>query len=107
MNIGILLNYFKTMDYKFLNKVIDQIVRETVWDDPGYGGDSLDDYRIYGPFVGDDYRWLPYNYMMNPTISDLQSFENHCKGVYGLNKEESDYVWDEWRKIIKDKINNG
>jgi len=91
------------MDKKFLNKVVDQLVSETTID-TGYGGHTLDDYRIYGPFVGDDYRWLPYNYMMNPTISDLQSFEKHCKGVYGLNKEESEYVWGEWRKIIKDKI---
>jgi len=94
------------MDKKFLDKVVDQVVRETVWKTAYYVTSSLDDYRIYGPFVGDDYRWLPYHYMMNPTINDLESFENHCKGVYGLNREESEYVWDEWREIIKDRIEN-
>ena len=35
------------------------------------------------------------------------SFSEHCKVVYGLTDEEVFYVWDQFRKIIKDKINNG
>jgi hypothetical protein len=41
---------------------------------------------------------------MDPTLEDFSGFEGHCKGVYGLNTDESEYVWGEWRKIIKDKI---
>ena len=31
-------------------------------------------------------------------------FTTHCKEVYGLNYEETEYVWDQFRQIIKDKI---
>jgi hypothetical protein len=94
------------MDKKFLNKVVDQIVSETEID-IGYEGNTLDDYRIYGPFVSTFYKWIPYHYMVDPTFEDIVSFEDHCKNVYGLTEEESEYVWDEWRSIIKDKIKNG
>jgi hypothetical protein len=94
------------MDKKFLNKVVDQLVSETTID-TGYGGHTLSDYRIYGPFVSHIYRWLPYKYLMDPTLEDFSGFEGHCKGVYGLNTDESEYVWDKWRNIIRGKINNG
>jgi len=91
------------MDYKFLNRVVDQLVSETNID-IGLDSDRIDYYRIYGPFVGDKYRWLPYHYMENPNFEDINNFEYHCKGVYGISEEESEYVWDEWRKIIRNKV---
>jgi len=91
------------MNKKFLNKVLHQIVSETKIRQSEIN-EGIDDYRIYGPFIGDKYRWLPYHYMKNPNIEDLNNFENHCREVYGLNEEESEYVWDEWEKIIEDKI---
>ena len=43
-----------------------------------------------------------------PTLVTLFSpFSKHCKEVYGLNKGEIEYVWDEYKKIIKEKLNNG
>ena len=94
------------MDKKFLDKVVDQIVSETIID-TGYGGYTLSDHRIYGPFVGQNYRWLPYLHLIDPTLGDFSGFGDHCKGVYGLNTDESEYVWDKWRNIIRGKINNG
>ena len=87
------------MDYKFLHKVLDQIVSETRID--------YDRKVIETPFP------LPrFSFPTFPSFPILQphppfSLLKHCKEVYGLNKQEIEYVWEEYREIIKDKINNG
>ncbi len=83
------------MDKKFLDKVLDQIVRETTIDE-------VED-NVNVPF---------HPFVLYPTIFRLHilifvvvsSFSDHCKDVYGLNEEEIDYVWEEYKTIIKDKI---
>ena len=83
------------MDKKFLNKVLDQLVRETEID---YDGEEV---SVPIP--------LSFNSLivfLLPPFSYSFSFAKHCKNVYGLNKEETEYVWDRYRKIIKDKIRN-
>ena len=88
------------MDYKFLNKVIDQLVRET----------EIDKNRgvIESPFFSSYPR---NNFLNHISLSSfpyfLPSFVDHCKGVYGLNDDEIEYVWEEYRETIIDKINNG
>ena len=89
------MNYV-IMDYKFLNKVIDQIVYETRID---Y------DRKV----IGTPLHPIPFHYP-SPTFIRPTSpliFSRHCKGVYGLNEQEIEYVWNEYRDIIKDKVNNG
>ena len=88
------------MDNKFLHKVVDQILSETRIDYRGKG-------KIFTPFS------LPslFSLLLSPLPSPLPSsyrsnFFNHCKDVYGLNNEESKYVWEEYKRIIKDKINS-
>jgi len=71
------------MDYKFLHRVIDQIVSETKLD---YDKEIVN---------------YPFTFYKS---SLLHSFSSHCKNVYGLNKEEIDYVWSEYKRIIKDII---
>ena len=34
----------------------------------------------------------------------ITSFSDHCKEVYGLNEEESEYVWTEYENKIKPKF---
>ena len=83
------------MDYKFLDKVLDQLVRETTID--------MDEGRIYPPTSLN-----PYPPSFLPLSSLLPfSFTIHCRDVYGLNEQEIDYVWGEYKDIINDKINNG
>ena len=79
------------MDYKFLNKVVDQIVRETEID---YGMEE-----IQFPFI---------SFFPSILFSLLPSyfFSDHCEDVYGLNDDEIKYVWKEYVQIIKDKINS-
>ena len=84
------------MDKKFLNKVVDQIIGETKID--------YDKEEIYFPFDPDLFTF--YYIMTGVIVEDLviDKFFHHCKNVYGLNEEEILYVWEEYSRIIKDKI---
>ena len=73
------------MDYKFLNKVVGQIVSETIID---YGEEI-----IVSPF--------------HPFTLSHPPFSDHCRDVYGLKEQEIKYVWKEYKQAIKDKMNNG
>ena len=80
------------MDKKFLNKVIDQLVRETTID--------YDEERFLPPFS------IPSSWF-SPFLSHFSphpSFIIHCREVYGLNKEETGYVWDKYILLIKDML---
>ena len=79
------------MDYKFLNKVVSQIVSETKID---YRTDMLN-FSFYNDFN----EWVPFDFNY-PTFLP-HSFYNHCKDVYGLNDEESEYVWSEYVMRIR------
>jgi len=92
------------MDYKFLNKVLDQLVRET----------EIDKNRgvIESPFfslilVSSFLHLLSFrSSLLLPSFTFL-SFSDHCRDVYGLNVQEIKYVWKEYVQTIIDKINNG
>ncbi len=90
------------MNKKFLNKVIKQVVSETIMDFTAG--------NMYTPFQ------LPcssihilscslVSCVFNP-FSPFSSFPQHCAGIYSLNIEEIDYVWKEYGNIIHDKIKN-
>ena len=81
------------MDYKFLNKVVDQIVSETK---------IVDRNEIFFPFFSVPLLHPPSQSMFLPF-----SFSNHCKNIYGLNDDEVKYVWKQYKRIINDKIKNG
>ena len=96
------------MDKRFLHKVLDQIMSETTID--------YDNKRVYTPFSSPLssyshvlflYSQPPYFYSSRQFLSSVGMFPNHCKEVYGLNYEEIFYVWDQFRQIIKDMVNNG
>ena len=82
-----MMNYV-TMDYKFLNRVVDQLVRETRID--------YDEGRLYTPFLS------PLSLILPPPLL----FSQHCKEVYGLNEDEIDYVWRGYKVVIRDKTKN-
>ena len=78
------------MDYKFLNKVVDQIVSETRVD--------YDMAEIQFPF-------FPFLSLLSFPHPSLPLFSSHCKDIYSLNEQETISVWDEYKQIIKGKIN--
>jgi len=91
------------MDYKFLNKVIDQLVSETRIDyDRGVIESPFFSIRIVK--VSGLYIFNNLNHISSFTHS---SFIDHCRDVYGLNIQETEYVWKEYVQTIIDKINNG
>ena len=87
------------MDYKFLNKVLDQLVSET----------EIDKNRgvIESPFFSFIWVYNFLNHISSSSLFFLPSFVDHCKDVYGLNLEETEYVWKEYYIRVKVKINNG
>ena len=80
------------MDYKFLDKVVGQLVRETTID--------YDEERFLPPFSIPSSWFSPFFNL--PFL--IPSFIIHCREVYGLNKEETGYVWDKYILLIKDKL---
>jgi len=74
------------MNNKFLDKVIEQIISET---------------RIMGDKVYTDFFLLPFPFPFSILSGYLpSSFYIHCKEVYSLNKEETDYVWEKYKERI-------
>ena len=93
--INVLLE-IKEMDKKYLNKVLDQIVSETIIDH--------DEEMLYTPFsyhIGFFSSFLYLSPLFPPHY-----FSHHCKEVYGLNEDEVKYIWKKYKEIIKDKIEN-
>ena len=72
------------MNNKFLNKSCDQIVSET----------RIIDNKLYTPF------FFPSSFFTFFLTSSIPLFSSHCKEVYSLNKEETDYVWDKYKKEV-------
>ena len=84
------------MDYKFLDKVLGQILSETKM-----GHDkSVMDTPFYASFP-------THLFFAQITTFRPTTFSDHCEDVYGLKEQEIEYVWNEYRDIIKDKLNNG
>ncbi len=92
------------LENKFLNRVVDQLVSETTID--------YERELISSPFSrpsGARFTFISsYNSMFFSLIHpSFLYFIKHCEDVYGLNWEETRYVWEEYKQIIIDKINNG
>jgi len=79
------------MNNKFLDKVCDQIISETrIIDDKVY--------TLFSPFP---FSYSPSPLPSSPSTSFLYfffDFLSHCKEVYSLNKEETDYVWEKYKE---------
>jgi hypothetical protein len=80
----------ESVEDNFLDKVIDQLVNETDID-----------YRtqvIVAPFFSKRF--------INPSLTLTSPFARHCRKIYGLTYNEIDYIWDQYKSIISDKIKN-
>ena len=78
------------MNIKFLDKVYDQIISETM---------VIDD-EVYTPF----YLRPLFPFYFSSTIS-LFNFSIHCKDVYSLNDKEIEYVWGKYKEGLTTLIN--
>jgi len=79
------------MNKNFIDKVIEQIVSETKM-----GHDkSVMDTPFYASFP-------THLFFVQSTTFLPTTFSTHCREVYGLNKEETRYVWDVYVDVIRD-----
>ena len=90
------------MDYKFLHKVVDQIVSETRMD---YDMEEIQFPFSSRPFSLRRPRFLT-SFFLSPPHPPIFSFSDHCKDVYGLNDDEIEYVWKKYKDDIVYKIDN-
>ena len=82
------------MNKKYLDKVIDRIVDETV---------SIDREYISAPFYQSHFRiafLTPFPPSSHTSLSLYLVFKRYVKRIYGLTNEESKYVWEQYKEKI-------
>jgi hypothetical protein len=81
----------------YLNKILDILVDDTIID--------FDENQMIYPFLP-LHRFFPS--LLLPLSLSLPHFpfSKYCKDSYGLTENEIDYVWEEYRNIINEKIKN-
>ena len=77
----------------YLDKVVEFIVRDSKID---YENGNIS--TPFPPF------FLPSSLFL--LLPPSLSFSSYCKVTYGLTDQEIEYVWKEYKEIIKDKITN-
>jgi len=97
------------MDYKFLDKVLDQIISETKL---VYEGGTL--WYVF-PFSPE--QWV-LRYYVKGNGNDIRidevdlidlnfelgnEFDKHCRDIYGLSNDEIDYVYKEYTRNLREK----
>ena len=91
---------------KYLDKVVGSLVRGTDID--------YENNRITFPFLFSLPLSSPYSsFSLSSRLifflsssSFLHPFSTYCKNTFGLTEEEVEYVWEEYKSIILDKISN-
>jgi hypothetical protein len=88
------------LDNKFLDKVCDQIISET----------SVNDNDIHLSFLPHfiSPTYLSSFFFTNPFFLHnfiVPPFSSHCKEVYTLNEQETEYVWTKYKEEVKTIIN--
>ena len=81
------------MDKNYLDKVVKQIVRETNYRD--------DEKYVDIPWIKQGQSIVYYisdikRYYFSGELNIPQPFTKHCEEVYGLNEDETRYVWDKY-----------
>jgi hypothetical protein len=68
---------------------------------------DYDNDRIRSPFFPYPSPRLSSSLFLFPHSSlTVSFFTRYCKNTYGLTETEIEYVWDQYRDIIKEKIDN-
>ena len=84
----------------YLDKVIEYLLRDTKID--------FKNEKITTPSSFSFYFSSLFSPILSPPLYHLlSSFSKYCKEVYGLTEQEIEYVWKEYKSIIKIKIENG
>jgi hypothetical protein len=84
------------MNKKFLHRVVDQILSESKIT-------VIDHSLILSSFFLTTPLQFPFPHFNNSVM--YSQFSKHCKTVYSLKYFEVEYVWEEYKSVIEDKIN--
>ena len=76
---------------KYLDKVIGSFIRGTKI--------NYENKEVITPFNVQ----IPFSFVNHLVLS--LSFSSYCKNTFGLTVDEVEYVWNKYRDIILDKIN--
>ena len=84
----------------YLDKVVGSIVRGTRID--------YDNDKIHYPFptLSSSFYSFLLHIQTTPPLRLLRSFTEYCKNTFGLTDDEIKYVWNQYRKILINKIEN-
>ena len=86
------------MDYKFLNKVVNQLVSETKTDHT---------VGIFTPFRVQPFQAIISDSRFFTSMTPPSSFNDHLRGVYGVYEwGELIYLWNKYVETLRDKIEN-
>jgi len=80
---------------RYLDRVLMELVNGTILD--------YENKKIHYPFETSFSSFLHFSF----PLSLLPSFSKYCKNTFGLTEEEIKYVWEIYKGIILDKIENG
>ena len=97
---NMMINESDDKKQKYLNKILEWFVRDTII--------NYETGIIYYPFssIGPTGKRLP-SYFDNLRNKLSMTFPSdihiYCRDTYGLNPDETKYIWDEYKKIIRDR----
>ena len=81
----------------YLDKVIEFLLRDTNIDYKNEKITTPSSFSFYFSSL----------FLLLPSFLPFSTFSKYCKEVYGLTEQEIEYVWKEYKSIIKIKIENG
>ena len=81
---------------RYIEHIINDLVRDTRI--------NYERERIYFPYP--THPVYPSTLSIHSIVLLIPTFTDYCKDTYGLTEEEIDYVWDQYKSTIKDKITN-
>ena len=84
------------MDKKFLNRVVGRLVNETII---VYVKEEIYSVPFAPSFLSYPFPPSLFSHSFFPP-----AFNKHCKEIYSLNEQEIEYLWIEYKNIIKDKM---
>ena len=82
----------------YVDKILDILVEDTILD--------FKQLKLHFPFTLSPSLPLRFHPSFFSSLISTSLFSKYCKDNYGLTDEEIDYVWNEYKNIILDKINN-
>lgn len=85
-------------NFKYLDKVMESLVRGTKIDN--------ENDVVYSPFITLPKRAF-YNHLLTRNYISIHGLFGYLKNTFGLNSDEVLYIWEQYKEIMLEKINNG